>query len=203
MKTLFESWRRHLGEDGPSSVFYHGTTAKKGKMIERDGELKPGQSGNWASGPLGGNPSNPDLVYVTRDKDTAIGYMHEIMLRAKVDSGALVTVEVSDYRHFVPDEDVIEELLFAEGPLSDKIWNVYLSMLAKESPELPRPTRDAMIDYLSNGSMNDDTYAEIMKDIAEALRPHLTPADVAVLARNTMAFSVPLRVVNVEYMMSQ
>jgi hypothetical protein len=88
------------------TVVYHGATAKKGKLIEKQRMLVPRRNayGNWSAGPFGGNPSNPDLVYCCFDKTTAVDYAKELCEKDGTIDAAVIYA-TPNYKTIVLDED--------------------------------------------------------------------------------------------------
>ena len=180
------------------TLAYHGTTAELGKQIEAEGLLRPrgDDPGNWSGGLEGGNPSNPDWVYVCLDKDTALGYMKEIARRNRAQSGAVVIVQ-PDFSAAHPDEDLIFERMFNEppSPMNDKLWEILGSAMAVDWQELR--------DYATSGEAEipDSELSSNMILVAERVKDVLSSEEMHALFRNaaTLAFDRPLPVVSVEY----
>jgi len=179
---------------------YHGTTAEVGRAIEQDGFLRSrgAKSGNWETGPFGGNPGNPDWVYVIKDREMALGYMKEVCRSAGVDQGALVTVQV-DTAEAYPDEDEIFDWLYnlSPSPLVDKLWRLYAEYMESPSVEALKKYLDEEEPYATN----DAELAYDMVALSEKLMGSITEAELQELRgqQNSMAFDKPIPVVSVEY----
>ena len=180
---------------------YHGTTAEAARGIHADGFLRPRglTEGNWAYGLFGGNPSNPDLVYVANNVKTAIEYAKQICGGQKTSKAAVVSA-IPDWKSAVPDEDVVFNLLNNKGTgiLTEKVWEAYAYAFGFAG------TQEAKQDWENQSDkaeISDSGLAERMKETALRLQRVLSENDLESLTRDvgTVAFSKPLRVVDVMY----
>ncbi len=182
---------------------FHGTTAQAGQLIKAKGLLQPRgkAAGNWNHGFEGGNPSNPNLVYVCNNVDTAISYAKEICQSAKLTDASLVTLK-PDWKHAIPDEDIVFDIVNSQAPttnaLARKLWTAYGQMSGLSAEEAH--------EYWHNPSeeqegLSDSQLAENMKDLAGSLPTILTPAEMNYLTAQTatVAFTVPLPVIGVQF----
>jgi len=209
---------------------YHGTTAANGRMVQRQGYLQPlsaieGGKGNWGGGSFGGNPSNPNNIYCTVNRNDAIEYAKEICQLANTSEAALITV-VPNWDAYVPDEDAVaDHLVSSSGPsdansLIRKAWLAYAKVLGMTTPEqaygyfhnLPDPETAAEEGYdpneaeeegfqRNNYELNDAQYAQDMKDTAETLASLFSPLEMRqwISSHPTGSFSRPLKATNVEF----
>lgn len=179
-----------------ADIAWHGTSASIGQEIEDDGILQPRQSqtGNWDSGMFGGEPSNPDLVYVALERDMAEDYMKDIA-RKNNDDGALITVEIN-WDEAVPDEDAVFETLNNES--NSSIWQAYKEVWDADSID---EAQQIFNHRIGNPEISDSSQAEDMKNTAEMMTKVLSESELQDFFDNSLvvAFSEPLKVKEVEY----
>jgi hypothetical protein len=174
---------------------YHGTTASAGHKIAASGWLTPrgARSSNWDRGLFGGDPSAEDLVYVT-DREGALYYMKEVCRMSRTSRGAVLKVEM-DWGNAVLDEDLVADILVrtkpGSGKLTDKVWRAYAKFLDASPAAAYQIFNDLEVQHQS-----DSQYAQDMKDTARLIT---NPRVVRELSKGTVASSVPLRVLEIEY----
>lgn len=127
------------------AVGYHGTSADKAQRIQSDGFLtaRGEDIGNWGRGPFGGNPSNPDLVYVALDQSVARQYARDV----GGGSGVVLRVEF-DWSSAVLDEDFVFDTMMAGGPTAKIFWSIF----AKQQETTEEEARE-IIDYMSDSDL--------------------------------------------------
>jgi hypothetical protein len=180
-----------------SKYVWHGTSEKIGREIEKVGVLKPRASfqgaGNWSGGGFfGGNPSNPNLVYITPEKTIGINYMKDVA-RKHSDNGALITA-VMDWDSAVLDEDFVFEEM--QGESNSPLWKVFAKYLGEDIDG----AKERMGWYESDSELAYD-----MKEVAEMAPKVLSAQDMKNLFEQsaTVASNRPLKVVKVEYFTPQ
>jgi len=178
-------------------VGYHGTTVERAMAIMSDGLLRPRQAegGNWSGGMFGGNPSNPDMVYVCLDPADAASYAREVGRIGGTGDVAVVSVLLDWNRAFL-DEDVVFEALQSDGgPAADKLWAIYARQNGMTVDE-------AKVDWKNDSPdvepMSDSELASRMKSVALEANDVLSPDELAAMMGVVAAFRGPLRATGME-----
>jgi hypothetical protein len=199
--------RNILLEVEESQMIYHGTSVASAQKMQESGFITPrgNLKSNYEASFMGGNPSNPKLVYCTSSKETAEDHARNAARKSRESGNGAIVEVVPEWDAVHLDEDDVFYLML-EGGTEDQelltyLWTIYLWQNV-DDPEYPDEIDE---DFISQQSdlleelESDSALSERMIDVSDEISSSKALQIIRQEGFMRFGFSRPLKITNVEY----